>query len=309
MDIAQANKKIIQIIDNASEIILGKRHQLTLAVACFLAKGHLLVEDLPGMGKTTLAHVLAKTLGLEFKRIQFTSDMLPADILGTTIYQSHNQVFRFMPGPIFSQLVLADEVNRATPKTQSALLEAMEEYQVTIEGDTHPLPEPFFVIATQNPSHQIGTFTLPESQLDRFLMRIKMGYPDEIAEKSLLQGRDRRAMINDLTPVASSEDLLAIQSLISQINTSDALIDYIHALLTFSREAYFYHTGLSPRAGLALIRAAQAWALIHARDHVLPEDVQAVLPNVVGHRLQASTDYRDQTLEDLLQHIQHVAIP
>ncbi len=309
MNIAQANKKITQIIDNASEIILGKRHQLTLAVACFLAKGHLLVEDLPGMGKTTLAHVLARTLGLEFKRIQFTSDMLPADILGTTIYQNHNQAFRFMPGPIFSQLVLADEVNRATPKTQSALLEAMEEYQVTIEGDTHPLPKPFFVIATQNPSHQIGTFTLPESQLDRFLMRIKIGYPDELAEKSLLQGRDRRAMIDDLTPVASTEDLLAMQSFISQIHTSDALIDYVHALLTFSREAYFYHTGLSPRAGLALIRASQAWALVHARDHVLPEDVQAVLPNVVGHRLQASTDYRDQTLEDLLQHIQHVAIP
>jgi len=309
MNIAHANQKITQIIDNSSKIILGKQHQLTLAIACFLAKGHLLVEDLPGMGKTTLAHVLAKTLGLDFKRVQFTSDMLPADILGTTIYQNHSQDFRFMPGPIFSQLVLADEVNRATPKTQSALLEAMEEYQVTIEGETHILPKPFFVIATQNPSHQIGTFSLPESQLDRFLMRLEMGYPDEKAEKALLKGSDRREMITDLTSVVTSDDLLVLQSLVPKIHTSDALINYVHALLTFSREAYFYHTGLSPRAGLALIRAAQAWALIHSRDHVIPEDIQAVLPNVVGHRLQASTDYRDQTLEDLLQHIQHVAIP
>ncbi len=274
-----------------SDIILGKETVLRQALTCLLARGHLLIEDLPGVGKTTLAHVLARTLGLRFQRIQFTSDMLPADILGVSVYDQERAAFRFHPGPIFSQLVLADEVNRATPKAQSALLEAMEEFQVTTEGETHPLPQPFFVIATQNPVHQIGTFPLPESQLDRFLMRLHMGYPDRVAERALLLGQERRSLLQALEPVLDPETLLRIQAEVPRLHVSEALVDYLQALLAYSREAPLFRNGLSPRAGLALLRCAQAWALLEGRDHVLPEDVQAVLPAVAGHRLQPAADH------------------
>ncbi len=281
-------------------IILGKEHIIRQSLACLMARGHLLIEDLPGVGKTTLAHVLARALGLQFQRIQFTSDMLPADILGVSVYDQGSGAFRFHPGPIFAQLVLADEVNRATPKAQSALLEAMEEYQVTTEGETHPLPEPFFVIATQNPAHQIGTFPLPESQLDRFLMCLKLGYPDSAAERALLQGEDRRSLLREMPPVMAPETLRSIQDQVPRVHVAAALIDYLQALLAFTRESPLYRNGLSPRAGLALLRCAQAWALLAGRDHVLPEDVQAVLPAVAGHRLQPAVDHDTQSSEDLL---------
>ncbi|MBA3902573.1 MAG: AAA family ATPase [Rhodocyclaceae bacterium] len=276
---------IHQVIHQAGRVVLGKERQIRLALACLLARGHLLIEDLPGVGKTILAHVLARLLGLNFHRIQFTSDMLPADIIGVSIFDRGTGAFQFHPGPIFAQMVLVDEVNRATPKTQSALLEAMEEHQVTTEGETRPLPEPFFVIATQNPSHQIGTFPLPESQLDRFLMRIELGYPDHAAERELLAGSDRRDMIATLTPCMEPGDMVELQSSLAQVHASDALIAYVQALAEHTRRAPEYETGLSPRAALALLRAARAWALLDERDMVLPEDVQAVLPAVASHRL------------------------
>ena len=277
---------IHSILDAVNHIILGKPHISRLALSCFLAGGHLLIEDVPGVGKTTLAHTLAKVLGLDFQRLQFTSDMLPADILGVSIFDRDQQQFTFHPGPVFRQLVLADEVNRATPRTQSALLEAMEERQVSIEGQTYPLPEPFFVIATQNPSHQIGTFPLPESQLDRFLMRLEMGYPDAEAERQLLQGESRHQLLQQLTQSIDPASLIALRAASSQIHASPALVNYVQKLLAYSRESGLYRFGLSPRAGLGLLSAAKAWALIEGRQQVLPEDVQAVLPSVVSHRLQ-----------------------
>jgi MoxR-like ATPase len=250
-----------------------------------MARGHLLIEDLPGVGKTLLAHVLARTLGLNFHRIQFTSDLLPADILGVSVYDRDSADFKFHPGPIFAQVILADEINRATPKTQSALLEAMEERQVTMEGETRPLPLPFFVVATQNPSHQIGTFPLPESQLDRFVMRIRVGYPDSAAERALLTGRDRRDLLEETAPCLSPEEVLRLQRTLPQVHVAEGLLDYLQALLEFTRRSSDYRHGLSPRAGLALLHTAQAWALLEGRDHVIPEDVQAVVPAVVSHRL------------------------
>jgi MoxR-like ATPase len=281
---------LYKVIHEAEQVILGKPHQIRLALTCLLARGHLLIEDLPGVGKTTLAHVLARTLGMHFQRIQFTSDMLPADILGVSVYQRDSQNFKFHPGPIFAQMILADEVNRATPKTQSALLEAMEEQQVTIEGTTHPLPTPFFVIATQNPSHQIGTFPLPESQLDRFLMRIQLGYPDNHAERGLLEGVDRREIVAGLTAQIQPAELLSLQKQVKQIHASPALLDYVQAILRHTRESARYVHGLSPRAGLSLLAAARAWALLHGRTAVTPEDVQVVLPGVASHRLQSVQD-------------------
>jgi MoxR-like ATPase len=281
--------EIDDVISQVGTIILGKRHQLRLALACLLARGHLLIEDLPGVGKTMLAHALATTLGLQYQRIQFTSDLLPADILGVSIYNRENGSFQFHPGPVFSHLVLADEINRATPKTQSALLEAMEEHQVTVEGETRRLPRPFFVIATQNPLYQIGTFPLPESQLDRFLMRIELGYPDDQSERILLQGEDRRKLLQEIAPVLATDRLLELQSQVDRVHASDALLDYLQALLGFSRRAPHYQNGLSPRAGLALLHSARAWAFLDGRDLVLPEDLQAVLPAVIGHRLQPAT--------------------
>ncbi|HHH36459.1 MAG TPA: MoxR family ATPase [Gammaproteobacteria bacterium] len=301
---------LAQVVEAIGEIILGKEQVIRLALTCLLARGHLLLEDLPGVGKTTLAHVLARALGLEFHRIQFTSDMLPADILGVSVYDQASAAFKFHPGPIFTQVVLADEVNRATPKAQSALLEAMEEHQVTTEGETHPLPQPFFVIATQNPTHQIGTFPLPESQLDRFLMRLQVGYPDDAAERALLKGRDRRHLLREMTPVLDPDTLMAIQARVPEVHASDALVDYIQALLAFSRQSPLYRSGLSPRAGLALLRCAQAWALLAGRDHVLPEDVQAVLPAVAEHRLQAAVDQGVQDSGALVATLlRSVAIP
>ena len=277
------------VIRQAGEVILGKERPIRLALTCLLAGGHLLIEDLPGVGKTTLAHVLATSLGLRFNRIQFTSDLLPADVLGVSVYERESGEFRFHPGPIFSQVILADEVNRATPKTQSALLEAMEEHQVTLEGETRPLPKPFFVIATQNPAHQVGTFPLPESQLDRFLMRIELGYPDRSAERALLAGQDRREVLEGLRPVLQPEDVLALQARVPKVKAAPPLVEYVQALLDFSRRAPDFQFGLSPRAGLALLNAGRAWALLEGRDYVLPEDIQEVLPYVAGHRLQATT--------------------
>ncbi len=298
------------VIARTGELILGKERQVRLALACLLGRGHLLIEDLPGMGKTTLAQGLALTLGLSFKRIQFTSDLLPADILGISIYQPDSRDFRFHPGPLFAQLVLADEINRATPKTQSALLEAMEEHQVTSDGVTFPLPEPFFVVATQNPRHQIGTFPLPESQLDRFLMRIDMGYPDRRAEHELLKGRDRRELLREFGPLLDGARLLGLQRLVDQIHASDALLEYIQDLLAASRRSPRYAHGLSPRAGQGLLRAARAWALLEGRDMVLPEDVQTVAVSVIAHRLPPGPEaLASDSLELARRLIESVPIP
>ena len=289
------SKTIKQTLDVLNNIILGKEPQIKLALTCLLAKGHLLIEDLPGMGKTTLSHALAKALGLSYNRIQFTSDLMPADILGVSIFEKESSpaddsgaqhgAFRFHAGPIFSQLVLADEINRATPKAQSALLEAMEEGQVTIEGETRPLPSPFFVIATQNPVSQSGTFPLPESQLDRFLMRISIGYPDAKSEMELLTGVDRRTLLQSLEQVISGDQLEIMQLGASNVFASTTVLEYIQRIIHFTRYDAGYSYGLSPRAGLGLLRAAKAWAYIHQREHLIPEDVQAVLPAVIDHRL------------------------
>lgn len=304
------NPILHNVILQTESIIFGKSHQIRLALACLLARGHLLIEDLPGVGKTTLAHVLARTLGLEFQRVQFTSDLLPADILGVSVYQRESSTFKFHPGPVFTQMLLADEVNRATPKAQSALLEAMEEQQVTIEGTTRPLPMPFFVIATQNPTHQIGTFPLPESQLDRFLLRIQMGYPDAQAERGLLSGVDRRELVGQLQPQITRAQLMKLQLEVRKVFVSPALLDYVQAIIKYTRESPHYVHGLSPRAGLALLSAARAWALLHGREAVLPEDVQAVLPGVVSHRLQPVGDQAKQSIEHLTKALlKAVAIP
>jgi MoxR-like ATPase len=294
-----AHPKITSLIAQLNQIILGKDRQIRLAVSCMLAHGHLLIEDVPGVGKTTLAHALAKSLGLHFQRVQFTSDLLPADVLGVSIYERDSGKFKFHPGPIFSQFLLADEVNRATPKTQSALLEAMEEQQVTVDAETHPLPQPFFVIATQNPSNQIGTFPLPESQLDRFLMRIEIGYPDRAAERALLAGADRRALTAQLQPVMSVPDFTALQKQAATMHVAPALLDYIQALIESSRHAPQFTGGLSPRAGLGLIAAARAWAFVAGREAVLPEDVQAVLPVVASHRLKPAQNVSRAAAQEL----------
>ncbi|MCC7198040.1 MAG: AAA family ATPase [Gammaproteobacteria bacterium] len=280
-----------------NEVVLGKDAQLRLAVACLLARGHLLIEDIPGVGKTTLAHALARVLGLGFQRIQFTSDLLPADVIGVSVFDRASGTFQFHRGPVFSQLVLADEVNRATPKAQSALLEAMEERQVTVDGVAHPLPEPFFVVATQNPSHQVGTFPLPESQLDRFLLRIELGYPAPSLERSLLKGRDRRDLLVDLAAALDSDSLVTLQHQVPLVYASDALLDYVQAVTRYTRECGAFQAGLSPRAAIGVLRAAQAWALLEGHSGVLPEDVQAVLGPVIGHRLKPrdSADRRSAT--------------
>ncbi|HEY0585145.1 MAG TPA: AAA family ATPase [Pseudoduganella sp.] len=278
--------KLHAVARQVGQVIVGKELQVRQSLTCLLAGGHLLLEDLPGVGKTTLSHALALSLGLQFNRIQFTSDLLPADVAGVSIYERELNAFTFHPGPIFTQVLLADEINRATPKTQSGLLEAMEERQVSADGVTRPLPEPFFVIATQNPTHQVGTFPLPESQLDRFLMCISLGYPDAAAERALLMGEDRRQMLKHLAPAMTPAELFAAQQALRQIHAAPALIDYVQALAQASRQNGFFAEGLSPRAALALLQAARAWAALEGRDHVMPEDVQAVLVPVCAHRLR-----------------------
>ncbi len=290
-------------VGEIGRIILGKDDQIRLALTCLVARGHLLIEDLPGVGKTTLAHAIAQVMGLDFQRIQFTSDLLPADVLGVAVYERERAVFEFHQGPIFSHFILADEVNRATPKTQSALLEAMEEYQVTVEGETRDLPQPFFVIATQNPMHQIGTYPLPESQLDRFLMRLHLGFPDKEAERELLQGDDRRDMIEHINPVLDAGKLISIQKQAADIYVADALLDYVQSILEFTRNSPMFEFGLSPRGGLALLSSAKALALIDAKEFVLPEHIKQVLPAVVNHRLVKTSDELDtnkQTIADFI---------
>ncbi len=280
--------KIHAVARQVGQIIVGKDVQIRLSLTCLLAGGHLLIEDIPGVGKTTLAHALAISLGLQFQRVQFTSDLLPADVMGISIFDREKNGFAFHPGPIFTQLLLADEINRATPKTQSGLLEAMEERQISIDGITRDLPSPFFVIATQNPTHQIGTFQLPESQLDRFLMCLSLGYPDASAEYALLMGEDRRSMLKSIGMMMTADELIAMQQAVRRVHASPALIQYIQALAQASRQHDLLAEGLSPRAAIALLQAARAWAIFEGRDYVIPEDVQAVWVPVVTHRLRLS---------------------
>ena len=280
---AQRTLKIL--LDQLNTVIVGKEVQIQDCVACLLAGGHLLIDDVPGVGKTTLAHALARSFGLQFSRVQFTSDLMPSDLSGVSVYERGKEAFVFHPGPIFAQVLLADEINRASPKTQSALLEAMEEKQVSVEGATRPLPAPFFVIATQNPLDQIGTYPLPESQLDRFLMRISLGYPDRAAERALLVGTDRRAMVDALETVMRPGELKQLQALVQQVHAASPLLDYVQDLIAATRSGQWFVQGLSPRAGIAVVRAAQAQALLSGRDYVAPDDVQAVLPQTIAHRL------------------------
>ena len=302
-------KQFDTIVTRIGKVVLGKDEQIRLALTCLFAGGHLLIEDLPGIGKTTLAKVLSRCLGLNFRRIQFTSDMLPGDILGTSVFEQKTGRFVFHPGPIFTQVLLTDEVNRATPKTQSALLEAMEERQVTIEGKTRPLERPFFVIATQNPLEQSGTFPLPESQLDRFLMRIQLGYPDRASERVLLQQGDATPRFEEMRPCLAAGDVLKIQTSISSVHLSEALLEYAQDLLAYTRSTPQFLVGLSPRAGLALLQAARAWAYLNDRDHGLPEDLQTVLPWVVGHRLRSAENAAEFPADTLMAMFREVPVP
>jgi len=287
------------------QVIVGKTLQIRQSLTCLLAGGHLLIEDAPGVGKTTMAHAIAISMGLPFRRIQFTSDLLPSDVIGVSVYERNGGQFVFHPGPIFTEVLLADEINRASPKTQSALLEAMEESQVSVDGLSRPLPNPFFVIATQNPLHQIGTFPLPESQLDRFLMCISLGYPDRAAERSLLAGESRRDMLKSLDATARPADLLAAQAEARKVYVSAALLDYVQALIAHTRASGKYAEGLSPRGGLALLAAARAWAWLDGREHVIPEDLQNILPCVAGHRLHATSRETGRALhgKELVSHL------
>lgn len=303
------NSRFDQIVAHVSKVVLGKEEQIRLALTCLLAGGHLLIEDIPGIGKTTLAKVLSLCLGLKFRRIQCTSDMLPGDILGVSVFERKSSSFLFHPGPIFSQVLLADEINRATPKTQSALLEAMEERQVTVEGKTRALEQPFFVIATQNPIEQSGTFPLPESQLDRFLMRIDLGYPNRAAEKRLLSQGETRRSLADLKPLLTSKDVLMLQQQVGKVKVSDALLEYVQDLLGFTRQSLHFHVGLSPRAGLNLLAAAKSRAYMQQRDYALPEDLQQVMPWVVGHRLRSRDEGVELPRERLMSILLEVPLP
>lgn len=297
------------IIEQVGRVILGKKEQVQLAMCCLISDGHLLIEDIPGIGKTTLAKVLADTLGMQFSRIQCTSDMLPGDILGVSVFEQKSGQFIFHPGPIFTQVLLSDEINRATPKTQSALLEAMEERQVTIEGETRPLALPFFVIATQNPLEQVGTFPLPESQLDRFLIRIELGYPDRSSEHDLLQGGGTHQVLNEIKPLISPEEVIQFQQMAAGTHVSGTLVEYIQNILDFTRNSPDFQIGLSPRAGLYLMRAARSWAFINGRNFALPEDVQKVLPYVAGHRLRQANDQGEMPREELMDKLLSIPVP
>jgi MoxR-like ATPase len=306
---ASLARQLSRLVDQISTIVVGKRPQIEDCVACVLAGGHLLIEDVPGVGKTTLAHTLAVSLGLEFRRVQFTADLMPSDLIGVSVFERAKDAFVFHQGPVFAQVLLADEINRAGPKTQSALLEAMEEQQVSVENETRKLPQPFFVIATQNPSDQLGTYPLPESQLDRFLLRITLGYPDRAAERALLAGGDRRAAALALQPVMSVAELQAAQAAVLQVRASEPLLDYLQALITASRSGTWFSDGLSPRAGIAVLRVAKARALMAGRDYVAPDDVQAILPQAIAHRLTPVAAAGRGPIEQVRAMIEAIAIP
>jgi len=302
-------QKYEDIVQQIGTVILGKEKQIRLALTCLFAQGHLLIEDMPGIGKTTLAKVLSVCLGLSFRRIQCTSDMLPGDILGVSVFEQKSGSFIFHPGPIFTHVLLSDEINRATPKTQSALLEAMEEQQVTVEGKTRRLDEPFFVIATQNPFEYSGTFPLPESQLDRFLMRIEIGYPGRQAEHQLLKGDEPKSLLAKIKPCLDKEEVLKIQRKISGVHVSDAMLEYLQDILDFTRRSPHFYMGLSPRAGMALLQTAKSWSFLHGRDFALPEDLQQILPWVIGHRLRSKDDLQQFSNEKINAFIMEVPIP
>ncbi len=304
-----AQEKLKSLLNQLNTVIVGKPAQVQDCVACLLAGGHLLIEDVPGVGKTTLAHALARTFGLHFSRVQFTADLMPSDLSGVSIYERGKEAFVFHPGPIFAQVLLADEINRASPKTQSALLEAMEEKQVTVEGETRALPSPFFVIATQNPHDQLGTYALPESQLDRFLMRISLGYPARAAERELLNGSDRRDMVGGMRPLLSPAELQALQQQVLQVHAAEPLLNYVQDLVAATRSGRWFLQGLSPRAGIALVRAAKAQALLNGRDYVAPDDVQAILVQTVAHRLIPVSDAGRGAVEQVRAMIEAVPLP
>ena len=305
----QVKEKLQSLLNQLNTVIVGKPAQVQDCVACLLAGGHLLIEDVPGVGKTTLAHALSRSFGLHFSRVQFTADLMPSDLSGVSIYERQKETFIFHPGPIFAQVLLADEINRASPKTQSALLEAMEEKQVTIEGATRPLPVPFFVIATQNPHDQLGTYALPESQLDRFHMRISLGYPDRAAERELLRGSDRRDMVDNLVAVLTPHDLLELQRQVSQVHAAEPLLNYLQDLMAATRSGRWFLQGLSPRAGIAVMRAARAQAFLSHRDYVAPDDIAAVLPQTTAHRLIPVSDAGRGALEQVRAMLDAVPLP
>ena len=305
----QVKEKLQALLNQLNTVSVGKPAQVQDCVACLLAGGHLLIEDVPGVGKTTLAHALSRSFGLHFSRVQFTADLMPSDLSGVSIYERQKESFIFHPGPIFAQVLLADEINRASPKTQSALLEAMEEKQVTIEGATRPLPVPFFVIATQNPHDQLGTYALPESQLDRFHMRISLGYPDRAAERELLRGSDRRDMVDNLVAVLTPHDLLELQRQVSQVHAAEPLLNYLQDLMAATRSGRWFLQGLSPRAGIAVMRAARAQAFLSHRDYVAPDDIAAVLPQTTAHRLIPVSDAGRGALEQVRAMLDAVPLP
>lgn len=305
----QTDTQLQRLLDQLNTVIVGKADQVADCVACLLAGGHLLIEDVPGVGKTTLAHALARSFGLQFSRVQFTADLMPSDLIGVSIYERGREGFVFHPGPVFAQVLLADEINRASPKTQSALLEAMEEKQVTVESATRPLPEPFFVIATQNPMDQLGTYALPESQLDRFHMRLSLGYPDRAAERELLRGEDRRDMLEKLQPVLSAGELSRLQQAVAAVHTADPLLDYLQDLVRATRSGRWFVQGLSPRAALAVVRAAKAQAFLSGRDYVAPDDVAAILPQTIAHRLVPVSDAGRGSAEQVRAMLEATPLP